>query len=246
MKSLIIIPAYNEKENIKALIQRIININPHPTPLPHGGEGNLDFDILVIEDNSPDGTGHILDSLQKSYKQLAVIHRPEKLGLGTAYIQGFKYALDKGYDYIFTMDADFSHNPDYLQGFLNELKKSDLVIGSRYIPQGGVLGWPRRRKLLSRFGNFYAKTATGVKINDFTSGFTGIRRKSIESLPLDEIKSEGYGFLIELKYRIKKKGFGVKEVPIIFVDRIAGKSKISRNIIFEAMVLVWKMRLTIR
>jgi dolichol-phosphate mannosyltransferase len=233
MKRLILIPTYNEISNIARLIEKIMNID-------------LNFDILVIDDNSSDGTGKIVDELVKKYLRVKIMHREKKLGLGTAYIQGFKYALEEKYDYVFTMDADFSHNPDCLPDFLDKLKEYDFVVGSRYIRHGGVSGWPWQRKLLSRLGNIYAELVTGLRINDCTSGFMGIRKEVIEKSHLDEIKSEGYGFLIECKYRAQKNGVKLKEIPIVFVDRVAGKSKISRKIIFEAIILVWKLYLGVR
>ncbi|MFN3966706.1 MAG: polyprenol monophosphomannose synthase [Endomicrobiia bacterium] len=225
---LIITPTYNEKNNIKTLIEKIYN--------------SVDAHLLVIDDNSPDGTGKILEELKTKNEKLKVIHRPAKLGLGTAYIEGFKFAIQNNYEEIIIMDADLSHDPRYLPVFIEKLKYYDLVIGSRYISDGGVVGWPIHRKLLSFFGNLYAKTITGLPINDSTSGFMGFKREVIKSLLQDNIKTEGYSFLIELKYRAYKKNFRICEIPIVFTDRIAGKSKISKKIIFEALLLVWKLR----
>jgi len=225
---LIITPTYNEKNNIMTLIEKIQN--------------KTDAHLLVIDDNSPDGTGDLLEKLKTKNQKLDVIHRQEKLGLGTAYIEGFKFAIKKNYEYIIIMDADLSHNPDYIPDFLDKLKTFDLVIGSRYIPGGGVIGWPIHRKLLSFFGNLYARKVTGLPIHDCTSGFMGFRREVIETVLKENIRTEGYSFLIELKFIGFKKNYKICETPIVFVDRIAGKSKISKKIIFEALLLVWKLR----
>ncbi|MFA5779115.1 MAG: polyprenol monophosphomannose synthase [Elusimicrobiota bacterium] len=231
MKSLIIIPTYNEKENVEKIVEQITCKR---------------FYILIIDDNSPDGTGSILDKLKIKNEKLEIIHREKKLGLGTAYIQGFKWALERDFDYIFTMDADFSHNPEYLPEFVKKLDEFDLIIGSRYVRCGGIRNWPVQRKLISRCGNFYAKTILHFPINDSTTGFMGFRRQVLEKIDLDEVKSEGYGFLIEMKYRTYKLGYKIFEYPIFFTDRTLGKSKISKNIIWEAIFLVWKLKFKIR
>ena len=231
MKPLVIIPTYNEVENIEKLVNRVTEIG---------------FCALVIDDNSPDGTGAVLDKLENSNCDLSVMHRPGKLGLGTAYIQGFRWALEHKFDYIFTMDADFSHNPEYLPEFLQKLSEYDYVVGSRYVTGGGVRNWPLSRKIISRVGNFYAKTVLQFSVNDCTSGFAGFKSRVLETINLGEIKSEGYGFLIEMKYRTHKSGFRILEYPIIFADRTLGKSKISKNIIWEALFLVWKLRNTVK
>lgn len=192
MKLLVIIPTYNEKENVEKIVGQIT------------GKG---FYLLVIDDNSPDGTGDILEKLKIKNEKLEVIHREKKLGLGTAYIQGFSRALQKDFDFIFTTDADFSHSPDYLPDFLKKLLDFDLVIGSRYIGGGGVKNWSIQRKIISRYGNFYAKTILRFPVTDCASGFMGFRRKVLKNVNLDEIKSEGYGFLIEMKYRAYKLGY---------------------------------------
>ena len=230
MKPLVIIPTYNEVENIANLVGRV---------------SGLGFSVLVIDDNSPDGTGAVLDGMKPSNPDLYVMHRAGKLGLGTAYIQGFRWALEKKFDRIFTMDADFSHNPDYLPEFNAKLGEYDYIIGSRYVAGGGVRNWPLSRKIISRAGNFYAKIVMNFVVNDCTSGFAGFKSGVLEAINLGEIKSEGYGFLIELKYRAFKKGFKILEYPIIFTDRTLGKSKISKNIIWEALFLVWKMKISI-
>lgn len=231
MKLLVIIPTYNEKENIEKIIMQIVR---------------LGFYLLVIDDNSPDGTGNILENLKLKNDRLNIIHRDKKLGLGTAYILGFRWALQRDFDFIFSMDADFSHSPDYLPDFLKKLTDFDLVVGSRYIDGGGVKNWPVRRKFISRCGNLYSKTVLNFTVNDCTSGFMGFRRQVLEKINLEEVKSEGYGFLIEMKYRTYKLGYKIFEYPIIFIDRTLGVSKISKHIIWEAIFLVWKLKFKIR
>ncbi|MFB0562291.1 MAG: polyprenol monophosphomannose synthase [Candidatus Lokiarchaeia archaeon] len=232
MKSIIIIPAYNEKENIEKLIEEIWKLN-------------RDFHILIIADNSSDGTGRIADGLARKYPEVSVIHRRGKLGLGTAYITGFKYALKNNYDLVFTMDADFSHQPKYLIDLLEKAKECDVVIGSRYIKDGGIQNWPLPRLILSRGANIYVRMVTGLPILDSTGGFNCYRREVLEKIDLDRIISDGYAFQIEMKYRLWKKGFSIKEVPITFIDRTHGTSKISKRIIFQALFLVWKLRLSL-
>jgi len=232
MKSIIIIPTYNEKENIGKLIEEILKLN-------------RDFHILIIDDNSPDGTGRIAEGLAKKHSEVSVIHRRGKLGLGTAYISGFKYALENNYDLIFTMDADFSHEPKYLIDLLEKAKEYDLIIGSRYIEDGGIQNWPLHRLILSRGANFYVRMVTRLPIFDSTGGFNCYRREVLEKIDLDTIISDGYAFQIEMKYRWWKKGFSIKEVPITFIERTRGTSKISKRIIFQAFFLVWKLRLSL-
>ena len=230
MKSIIIIPTYNEKENIGKLIEEIRKLNK-------------DFHVLIIDDNSPDSTGRIADGLTGKHSEVSVIHRRGKLGLGTAYITGFKYALENNYDLVFTMDADFSHQPKYLMGLLEKAKEYDLVIGSRYIKDGGIQNWPLHRLILSQGANIYVRMITGLPIFDSTGGFNCYRRKVLEEIDLDKIISDGYAFQIEMKYRLWKKGFSIQEVPITFIDRTHGTSKISKRIIFQAFFLAWKLRL---
>ncbi len=229
MKSIIIIPTYNEKENIGKLIEEIRKLNK-------------DFHVLIIDDNSPDSTGRIADGLTGKHSEVSVIHRPGKLGLGTAYITGFKYALESNYDLVLTMDADFSHQPGFLIDLLEKAKEYDLVIGSRYIEDGGIQNWPFYRLILSRGANIYVRMVTRLPIFDSTGGFNCYRRKILEKIDLDTIISDGYAFQIEMKYRLWKKGFSLKEVPITFIDRTHGTSKISKRIIFQAFFLVWKLR----
>ena len=237
MKSLIIIPTYNERENIQSLIEDIWELKKG-------------FHILIIDDNSPDGTGEILEKLRIKYQKskIEVIHRRKKIGLGTAYIQGFRWALSRDFEYIFTMDADLSHKPKYLPLFLEKMADGyDVVVGSRYIKTGrkerkGVVNWPIYRLLLSRAANLYTRIITRLPLADSTGGFNCYRRKVLESIDLDRISSDGYAFQIEMKFKTWKKGFRLGEIPIIFVGRRFGQSKISRKIIWKAIFLVWKLR----
>jgi dolichol-phosphate mannosyltransferase len=230
MKIAIIIPTYNESGNIKPLVEKIFEM---------GIDG---LEIIAVDDNSPDGTGKIIKGLRDFESRIHLIERLEKMGLGTAYLDGFRYALQNGAEYIFEMDADFSHEPKMIPVFLEALKNHDLVIGSRYIQGIGIVNWPLRRLALSYFANLYARVVTGIGIKDLTSGFKGYRRQIIEKIDLDKIRSNGYSFQIEMKFRAKKAGFTSCEIPIIFVDRHSGTSKISKNIILEALIIVWKLR----
>ncbi len=229
-KSLVIIPTYNELENIPKLIPEILSQDDS-------------IDVLIVDDASPDGTGKFIEEEMKKNQRLHLIKREKKMGLGTAYIAGFKYALDKGYDFIFEMDADFSHDPNEIKNFLTEINDCDLVLGSRYIHGIRVLNWPMRRLLLSFFASVYTRVITGMPIRDATGGFKCFRRKVLESINLDKVKSNGYSFQIEMTFKAYKKGFKIKEIPIVFVDRIKGKSKMSKKIVREAVVMVWKLRL---
>ncbi|MCX8092681.1 MAG: polyprenol monophosphomannose synthase [Candidatus Goldbacteria bacterium] len=230
MKTLIIIPTYNERENIKRLIPEIKKVNKK-------------FHILVVDDNSSDGTVSVVNSFKKKDKTIHLIKRPYKSGLGKAYVDGFRYALKEKYDLIFEMDADFSHDPKYIPDFLKEIKNYDLVIGSRYINGVSVVNWPISRLILSKFANFYARVITGLPLSDCTSGFKCYRRNVIEAIDLNKIHSDGYAFQIEMHYKAWKKGFRIKEIPIIFVDRHSGTSKMSRRVVLEAIIVVWKLRL---
>jgi dolichol-phosphate mannosyltransferase len=225
-EGLIIIPTYNERENIAKLLEQILY-------LP------ILVDILIVDDNSPDGTGDIVNILQKNNTRVKLLKRTGKLGLGTAYIEGFRVALTQNYQFIITMDADFSHDPKYLPQLVDELKNFDLIIGSRYIKNGGVKNWPLKRRLLSRLGNLYAKTILHTPINDNTAGFMAIRTNFLQKINLDEINGKGYAFLMELKYAQFNNGAKIKELPIIFVERVLGKSKISSNIIEEGLLMPW-------
>lgn len=228
-KALIIIPTYNECENIPRLVKEIFFYQK-------------DIHVLFIDDNSPDGTAKIIKDLQKQNNHIHVLERPGKMGLGTAYLAGFKYALGKGYDFIFEMDADFSHDPKEIPVFLKTIEDKDLVLGSRYIKGVNVVNWPMRRLLLSFFANMYSRVVTGLPIRDATGGFKCFRREVLEKIDLKKIKSNGYAFQIEISFKAWRNGFRIQEIPIIFIDRQAGISKISKSIMWEALFLVWKLR----
>lgn len=234
MTKLIIIPTYNERENIVDLIDEIYNIID-------------DMHILIVDDNSPDKTYQIIENLieNKYQGRLFLKKRKGKLGLGTAYIEGFQWALTRNYDYIFEMDADFSHHPRYLPDFIRELKKYDLVLGSRYVQGGGVKNWGPLRKFISRGGSFYARTILSLPFNDLTGGFKAFRREVLEDIDLNNVKSNGYAFQIEITYRAYLKGYRIKEIPIIFEDRTLGQSKMSKKIFMEAILMVWWLRFNV-
>ena len=229
-RALIIFPTYNEKENIDKIVHAVLPLDPR-------------VNVLIVDDNSPDGTGDIADRLVAAESQVNVLHREKKEGLGRAYIAGFKWALEHDYDYIFEMDADFSHGPEYIKDFLREIQDNDLVIGSRYISGVNVINWPMSRLLLSYFANMYTRWVTGLPIKDATGGYKCFRRSVLEAMDLDAIHASGYSFQIEMNMRAWKKGFKLKEIPIIFVDRTAGVSKMSKKIMREAMWMVWWLRL---
>ncbi len=229
MKALIIIPTYNEKENIKDITSAVL-------ALPH------DFEVLIVDDNSPDSTGDIADRLSENDPRIHVLHRAEKQGLGPAYIAGFRWGLSREYDLFFEMDADFSHRPDYLNDFMEAIKDTDLVLGSRYISGVNVINWPLGRLLISYFANRYSQLVTGLPVRDATGGFKCFRRKVLESIDLDMVKSTGYAFQIEMSMRAASKGFIVREIPIVFYDRSKGTSKMSFRIAWEAAYMVWKLR----
>lgn len=231
--SIVIIPTYNEIENIDLIIRKIFSLRKP-------------FDILVIDDNSPDGTAHIVKSLQKEFpERLFLEQREGKLGLGTAYIHGFKYALDKGYEYVFEMDADFSHNPEDLVNLYNACHDEgyDMAIGSRYVIGVNVVNWPMSRVLMSYCASWYVKLITGIPINDTTAGFKCYTKRVLETINLDEIKFVGYAFQIEMKFLAWKYGFKIKEVPIIFTDRTKGQSKMTKGIFKEAIFGVLQMKI---
>jgi len=229
-KIYLIIPTYNEKNNIIKLIERIFSLKI---------EG---LNILVVDDNSPDGTGEAVEKLKVSKANLDILHRPKKGGLGPAYVAGFKEAISRGASYIFEMDADFSHDPKYLPDFLQAVKEADLVLGSRYIKGGGVSNWNLSRRLISQFGNIYARFILGLPLRDLTGGFKCYRRKVLEAIGLDDLSSVGYNFQIETTYKTYRKGFIIKEIPIIFTERAEGKSKFDLKIILESFwqVLILK------
>jgi dolichol-phosphate mannosyltransferase len=228
---LICVPTYNESGNLANLVAAVHGSLP-------------DADLLVIDDNSPDGTGALADEIAARDPHLNVLHRPGKQGLGTAYLEGFRQGLRGDYEYFFEMDCDFSHDPKYLPELLAAARGgADLVLGSRWAPGGGTENWGIGRKILSRGGSFYARTILGIDIRDVTGGFKCFRRRVLETLPLDRVQTQGYGFQIELTYRAIKAGFKVVEVPIVFVDRRVGQSKMSKAIFLEAMKMVWRLRL---
>ena len=230
MKTLIISPTYNERKNIKQLVDMVIGENP-------------ELHLLIVDDNSPDGTGEKVKKLQTEYKNLFLETRPKKSGLGTAYIFGFKWALEKKYDNIIQMDADLSHNPKDLPRMVNNLQKYDLVIGSRYIKGISVVNWPLRRLMLSYGANAYSRVITGMPIMDGTGGFKAWKSSVLSSIDLDSVKSQGYSFQIEMNFRAWVKKFNIKEIPIIFSDRTIGQSKMSKTIVYEAIFMVWRLRI---
>jgi dolichol-phosphate mannosyltransferase len=230
-RSLVVIPTYNERENLPRLIPSVLA--QHPS-----------LEILVVDDGSPDGTGALADEFAAEEPRLHVLHRAEKLGLGTAYLAGFRWGIERGYDYLFEMDADFSHDPAHLPHFLEAIQDFDVVLGSRYLHgRVTVVNWPIGRLLLSYFANVYARWVTGLPVADATGGFKCFRREVLEALELDRVESNGYAFQIEMSYRAWKKGFRLGEIPIMFVDRDVGESKMSKKIVREAIWRVWRLRL---
>lgn len=239
MKFLIVIPTYNEIENLEPLLKQIFGVVDSSAKEC----GVEKVGVLVVDDNSPDGTGKLADQLSTKDSRVQVLHRTQKNGLGRAYLAGFAWGLQNGYDVICEMDADFSHNPVYLKDFWRLLKTNDVVIGSRYVPGGGTRNWGLVRKFISRGGSCYARTILGMKIRDMTGGFNAWKRHALEGIDLPTVQSEGYSFQIELKWRASLRGFKIAETPIIFEDRTLGKSKMSKKIVLEGMWRVAKMRL---
>jgi dolichol-phosphate mannosyltransferase len=230
-KALVIIPTYNECENLPEIVPQILGKDDR-------------IEILVVDDGSPDGTGQLADELASQDERVHVIHRESKQGLGTAYLAGFRWALQREYEYIFEMDADFSHDPKHLTEFLEAIGDADLVLGCRYLERRvTVINWPMSRLVLSYAANVYARVATGHKLWDATGGFKCFRRRVLEGIDLDAVTSNGYAFQIEMSYRAKRRGFKIKEIPIIFSDRIDGTSKMSRAIVREAIWMVWWLRI---
>ena len=232
LSNLVIIPTYNEKENIERMVRKVFSLS-------------VPFDLLIVDDGSPDGTAQIVKQLQKEFgSKLHLIERKGKLGLGTAYIAGFKYAIQHQFDFVFEMDCDFSHNPDDLINLYNACAKegADLSIGSRYVKGGKVINWPVDRILMSYFASLYVRMILWINIHDTTAGFKCYKRKVLEMIDLDAIKFIGYAFQIEMKYKVKKAGFKIKEVPITFTDRTAGESKMSKGIFKEAILGVIQMK----
>lgn len=230
MKTLVIIPTYNEIENIERLIEIVL-------------AKAEDIEILVLDDNSPDGTALRVKFMQSSEPRLHLIERPGKMGLGSAYVTGFKYALQNGYEYIMEMDADFSHNPEDVPRLIEAARKYDLVIGSRYCNGVNIINWPFKRLLISYFASKYVRVITGMPIKDPTGGFKCFHRRVLESINLDKILSDGYAFQIEMNFRSWVKGFKIKEIPIVFTERLNGVSKMSRHIVWEAAWMVWHLQL---
>lgn len=228
-KGLVIIPTYNEAVNIERISGKILSISSR-------------LETLIIDDNSPDGTGDIVETLSRDNNRIHLIRRDKKLGLGTAYVIGFDYALKNGYSFAFEMDADFSHNPEDLPRFIELLDRYDLIIGSRYIDGVSVVNWPMKRLLLSYFACIFARVVTGIPVRDLTSGFKCYSSKALKSVNWKTFDVDGYGFQIQSVFSVYKTGLRIKEIPIIFVERRAGESKMSRRIIWEAFWLVWKLR----
>jgi dolichol-phosphate mannosyltransferase len=229
MEKLIIIPTYNERENIGVLLDRLLG-------LPHG------LEVLIVDDRSPDGTAQLVRERAASDPRIHLIERAGKLGLGSAYRDGFRFALERGAQFIFEMDADFSHDPVSIGDFLEAAREADVVLGSRYLNGVTVVNWPLKRLVLSYAANLYTRIVTGLPVNDATGGFKCFRRRALEGIRLDQVHSDGYGFQIEVTFKCWKRGFRIKEIPIVFVDRRAGVSKMNRRIIWEAAWLVWRLR----
>jgi dolichol-phosphate mannosyltransferase len=230
VKALVIIPTYNECENVKTLIPEILS-------LP------FDVEVLVVDDNSPDGTAGIVSEMASTEKRINLLEREKKLGLGSAYVAGFKYALSRPeIECVFEMDADFSHDPSSIPDFLSAIKDCDLVLGSRYLDGVTVVNWPLSRLILSYSANLYTRVVTGLPVHDATGGFKCFHRRVLESIDLDGVRSDGYSFQIEMSFKCWRKGFKIKEIPITFVDRRVGTSKMSQKIVWEAVWLVWRLR----
>jgi dolichol-phosphate mannosyltransferase len=229
MKVMVVVPTYNERQNIEELAPKVLSQLP-------------DAELLVVDDGSPDGTGEYADGLAERDPRVHVLHRPGKMGLGSAYVRGFQYALGTKADLVIQMDADFSHDPNVIPDLVEKTGEYDVVIGSRYITGANVVNWPLRRLFLSYFANVYTHIATGLPLRDSTGGFKCFRRNVLESIDLDAVRSDGYSFQIEINFRCWRKGFSMREIPIIFVDRHSGTSKMSRRIVWEAMWLVWRLR----
>ena len=229
-RTLVIIPTYNERENITRIIPAVLAQSPA-------------IDVLIVDDGSPDGTGDIVDGIAETNPRVHALHRSGKLGLGTAYVAGFRWALERDYQLIFEMDADFSHSPDSIPTFLRAIENADLVIGSRYQNgQVNVVNWPMGRLFLSYSANIYARGITRLPVFDATGGFKCFRRRVLEAVDLSDVKSNGYAFQIEMTFRAWKKGFRIVEIPIVFVDRTEGASKMSKRIVREAVWMVWRLR----
>jgi dolichol-phosphate mannosyltransferase len=230
-RALVIIPTYNEKENIRSIVELVLSQAPN-------------VDVLVVDDNSPDGTAVVVDEMAKANSRVHLMSRPGKLGLGTAYIAGFKWGLRRGYAYLIEMDADFSHDPREIPNMLRAVQEADLVLGSRYINGVRVVNWPLRRLVLSKGASYYVRIITGLPVADPTGGFKCFRRVVLEAFELDRVRSNGYAFQIEMTYKTWMRGFRVREIPITFADRYAGQSKMSGHIVREALWMVWALALS--
>ena len=230
VEKLVIVPTYNERDNIVALLDRLL-------ALPYG------LEVLVVDDNSPDGTSDLVEQRKAVEPRIHLLKRAGKLGLGSAYVAGFRYALSQGAQYVFEMDADFSHDPASIGDFLKAIEGQDVVLGSRYLDGVTVVHWPLSRLILSYSANVYTRVITGLPVRDATGGFKCFRRRALESVNLDQVKSDGYAFQIEMSYKIWRKGFKIVEIPITFVDRRAGVSKMNRKIVWEAAWMVWRLRI---
>jgi len=227
---LVIVPTYNERRNVARLVDSVLAQDPR-------------MDMLVVDDGSPDGTGALVDEIAAVNPRVHAIHRERKLGLGTAYLAGFRWALERDYEFVFAMDADFSHDPKYLPHLLRAIEDADLVIGSRYRAGVNVINWPISRLLLSLGANQYTRWITGLPLTDSTGGFKCFRRRVLEAIDLERVRSNGYSFQIEMSFRAWKKGFRLSEIPIVFTDRVEGQSKMNKRIVREAIWMVWWLRL---
>lgn len=228
-RTLVVTPTYNEAENIEKFVGQVL-------------AQHSSVEMLIVDDNSPDGTAAIVERMMQSDPRVHILKRPGKMGLGTAYVDGFRYAIANGYDYIFEMDADFSHNPEEVPRFLEKARECDLVIGSRYTNGVRVVNWPIRRLILSYAANVYTRVITGMPVKDATGGFKCFRRRVLEAIDLGRVHSNGYAFQIEMNFKAWSKGFRLCEHPIIFVDRTSGQSKMSKKIVYEAVWMVWKLK----
>ena len=230
VRGLVIVPTYNESHNVTRIVPMILDQDPL-------------LEVLIVDDNSPDGTGQLADELAAKTERVHVLHRPGKQGLGRAYLAGFAWALQHDYAYIFEMDADFSHDPKHLPEFLDAARNADLVLGSRYRDgKISVVNWPMSRLMLSYSANIYARAITGMRLGDATGGFRCFKREVLEAIPLNEVKSNGYAFQIEMSFRAWRKKFRIAEIPIVFHDRTEGESKMSKGIVREAILMVWRLR----
>lgn len=230
MEALVVIPTLNERENVKQLVPAIFAVDDR-------------VHVLIVDDNSSDGTGTLADEFARETGKVHVLHRPARMGLGSAYIDGFKYALNNtDAKYVFEMDADFSHDPKYIPDFLEAIQDADMVVGSRYVKGISIVNWPLNRLIISKIGNWYARLITGLPLTDLTAGYKCFRRELLEQLDLDSVRSNGYSFQIEMSHMVWRKGFRIKEIPVIFVDREIGESKITYGIVGEAVWRVWTLR----